>query len=90
MWKFSALLLAAALTLTAQSAKYGVGRAATPEDIRALGAAIAPDGGGLPEGSGTVAAGREVFAAKCARCHGDKGEGGVGGALVGGKGTLGR
>ena len=74
--------------LAAQSPKFGVGRPATPEEIRALGAAIAPDGGGLPDGSGTVAAGREVFAAQCARCHGPNGEGGVGATLVGGQGTL--
>ena len=89
MWKFSVSVLVAAAGLSAQSPKYGVGQAATPEQIRGLGAAIAPDGGGLPEGSGTVAAGREVFAARCSRCHGEKGEGGVGGALMGGQGTLG-
>src|SRR5207344_2795780 len=82
------MTLAAAVTLLAQSPKYGVGRPATPEEIRGLGTAIAPDGSGLPEGSGTVAAGREVFAAKCARCHGEKLEGGVGPVLVGGQGTL--
>jgi mono/diheme cytochrome c family protein len=67
---------------------YEVGRPPTPEEIRALGSAIAPDGGGLPEGSGTVAAGREVFAAQCSRCHGPNGEGNVGPVLVGGQGTL--
>src|SRR5712691_10866376 len=60
MWKLSLVMLAAAVTLAAQSPKYGVGRPATPEQIRDLGTAIAPDGSGLPEGSGTVAAGREV------------------------------
>ena len=45
MWtlKVGAALLAAG-ALAAQSPKYGVGRAATPEDIRALGATVAPDG----------------------------------------------
>ncbi|HTD44393.1 MAG TPA: hypothetical protein VK687_09445, partial [Bryobacteraceae bacterium] len=62
--------------LAAQSPKYGVGRPATPEQIRDLGVAIAPDGSGLPEGSGTVAAGREIFAARCSKCHGEKAEGG--------------
>ena len=80
--------LAAAMPLAAQSPTYGVGKPPTPEEIRALGAAIAPDGGGLPEGSGTVAAGRELFAAQCSRCHGPKGEGNVGPILVGGQGTL--
>jgi len=82
------LVLAGAVPLAAQSPTLGVGRPATPEEIRDLGAAIAPDGSGLPEGSGTVAAGREVFAAQCSRCHGPKGDGDVGPALVGGQGTL--
>ncbi len=93
MWTRSALAItvafAGAATLTAQSPRVGVGRPPTPEEVRGLGAAIAPDGGGLPEGSGTVAEGRTVYAARCASCHGPNGEGGGGGAaLVGGKGTL--
>jgi mono/diheme cytochrome c family protein len=88
MWKLSVIMLAAAITLSAQSPKYGVGQPATPEQIRDLGTAIAPDGRGLPEGSGTVAAGREVFAARCSKCHGEKAEGIVGPTLVGGQGTL--
>jgi len=88
MWKLSLTMLAAAATLPAQSPKYGVGQPATPDQIRDLGSAIAPDGSGLPEGSGTVAAGREVFAARCSKCHGEKAEGIVGPTLVGGQGTL--
>jgi cytochrome c len=90
MWKLSVLTIvwAAAVTLAAQSPASGVGRPATPEEIRSLGAAIAPDGGGLPEGSGTVDAGREVFAARCSKCHGVKALGDVGPTLVGGRGTL--
>src|SRR4030088_256467 len=90
MFKLGALALiwAGAVTLAAQSPANGVGRPATPEEIRDLGAPIAPDGGGLPPGSGTVAAGREVFAARCSKCHGEKAEGVVGPTLVGGQGTL--
>jgi cytochrome c len=93
MWTLSALALTIVLTgaapLAAQSPRFGVGRPPTPDEVRGLGAAIAPDGSGLPEGSGTVAEGRTVFAARCASCHGPNGEGGaVGAALVGGKGTL--
>ena len=77
MWKLSFVVLAGAVWLAAQSPKYGVGRPATEEQIRGLGTAIAPDGTGLPPGSGTVAAGREIFAARCAKCHGEKAEGGV-------------
>jgi cytochrome c len=49
---------------------------------------VAPDGTGLPEGSGTVAEGRALFMLRCAKCHGEKAEGDVGPALVGGRGSL--
>jgi S-disulfanyl-L-cysteine oxidoreductase SoxD len=81
-------LLLGALPLPGQSPKYAAGRPPTPEEMRELGPAIAPDGAGLPEGSGTAAAGRELFSANCARCHGEKGEGGVGPRLTGGQGSL--
>lgn len=88
MRTFSALLLVATATVSAQSPRYGVGRPPTPDEIRLLGSAIAPDGTGLPAGSGSVAQGRTLFAAQCARCHGPTGEGDVGPRLVGGQGTL--
>jgi len=81
-------LVIASATARAQSPTFGVGRPPTPEEIRELGSAIAPDGTGLPAGSGTVAAGRELFSAQCARCHGPNGEGDVGPVLVGGRGSL--
>ena len=87
MWKLSAMLAVAA-ALAGQSPKYGVGRPATEEQIRGLGTAIAPDGTGLPDGSGTPAAGREIFTTRCAKCHSEKAQGDVGPALVGGQGTL--
>ena len=52
---------------------------------------VPPSGAGLPKGSGTVAAGADVFAGRCAACHGDKLQGvkAAGGpALIGGRGTL--
>jgi|SRR5581483_5686120 len=91
MWKASALLLPLLLApaaVGAQSPTFGVGRPPTAEEIRALGSPIAPDGSGLPAGSGSVAEGRALFAARCARCHGPQGEGGIGVRLVGGQGTL--
>ena len=84
----AAALLLCMVTALAQSPRFGVGRAPTPEEFRDLASAIAPDGTGLPAGSGTVADGRTVFAAQCARCHGPKGEGDIGARLVGGQGTL--
>src|ERR1700752_1459915 len=87
----AALAVAVLLCATRAEAQspYGIGRAATPAEI----AVWNSDGGGhdssLPQGSGTVSHGSEVFAQQCAACHGAKGEGGVGDRLVGGQGTLG-
>ena len=59
-------------SVAAQTPAPDIGRPATPDEIRNLGAAIAPDGDGLPEGSGSVSAGRGVFALRCSRCHGER------------------
>lgn len=48
-----------------------------------------PDGRGLPPGSGSVAAGKAVFDAKCAACHGAAAAGGpMFGPMVGGIGSF--
>jgi mono/diheme cytochrome c family protein len=65
-----------------------LGRPATPNEIAGWDISIAPDGGGLPPGSGAAAAGAGVYAAKCQSCHGDKGAGRPNDRLVGGQGTL--
>jgi cytochrome c len=88
MFRIAAFIFLGTVTLAAQSPKFGVGRPPTPEEMRALGSAIAPDGTGLPQGSGSVAEGRALFASQCARCHGPSGDGDVGARLVGGQGTL--
>src|SRR2546423_9882348 len=65
------------------------GRPATPDETAKADISIPPDGRGLPPGSGNVAQGAQVFAAKCAACHGAQGEGTPNGdRLVGGIGTL--
>ncbi|CUI01203.1 c-type cytochrome [Leisingera aquaemixtae] len=84
-----------AVSLTALGAgpvaaeKFGLGRPALPEEIAAWDLDVASDGTGLPAGSGDVFTGEEVFAEKCAVCHGDFAEG-VGNwpKLAGGQGTL--
>ena len=67
---------------------YGLGRTATEEEIRAWNIDITPKGEGLPPGQGTVAQGAQVYAAKCAACHGPTGAEGPKDRLVGGQGTL--
>jgi cytochrome c len=69
-------------TVDSLPARFGFGRPATPEQIARLDHDARPDGLGLPAGSGTVAAGRALFAQKCAACHGVDGTGGPNGALV--------
>jgi cytochrome c len=50
---------------------------------------VLPDGTGLPAGKGSAAEGARLYAAQCAACHGDRGEGrGDFAALVGGRGSL--
>jgi mono/diheme cytochrome c family protein len=65
-----------------------LGRLAAPEEVAAWDISIAPDGSGLPPGSGTPAAGAIVYAQQCQACHGDKGGGQPNDRLVGGHGTL--
>ena len=68
--------------------RFGFGKPATAEEIAGWDIDIAPNGAGLPPGSGTVAQGKELFDRLGAKCHGAKGEGGDAPALVGGIGSL--
>ena len=66
-----------------------LGRVALPEEVAAWDIDVRPDGQGLPEGSGTVATGGELYDAQCAVCHGVFGEGeGRWPILAGGQDTL--
>ena len=79
-----AIFVTAALAAAQSPPKrFGLGTPATREQIAALDIDIRPDGTGLPAGSGTASEGGEVYARKCAACHGANGEGGSAEALVG-------
>ena len=82
----AALVLASTAAFAADAPKFG--KPISEQDAAAWDISIAPDGKGLPEGSGTPAQGALIYAGKCAACHGDKGEGGTGPRLFGGIGTL--
>lgn len=72
----------------AQTQKYGFGTPATDAQIKSWDINVFADGEGLPAGSGTVQAGRNLYNTQCLSCHGAKGEGGIGDRLAGGAGTL--
>jgi S-disulfanyl-L-cysteine oxidoreductase SoxD len=73
----------------ADGRRYNIGHVASPEEIGAAGISVAPDGAGLPTGSGNAIQGRLVYQTHWAACHGIKGEGNAAyPALVGGLGTL--
>ncbi len=85
----AASVLGACVAVPAYADKFGLGRPALPEEIAAWDLDVAPDGTGLPEGSGDVFTGEEVFAEYCAICHGDFAEGVDNWPkLAGGEGTL--
>ncbi|MBI3512639.1 MAG: cytochrome c [Proteobacteria bacterium] len=65
-----------------------LGQPISPHEFAAWDISVAPDGAGLPAGSGTAKQGAPVYAEKCAACHGEKGAGQPNDRLVGGIGTL--
>lgn len=67
---------AMALTAAAQAAPdlSGIGRAATPAEVKAWNIDVRGDFQGLPKGSGSVELGTQVWEAKCSSCHGAFGE----------------
>lgn len=86
--KLSWILTGALLAGTALAQVHDLGKKATASEIAGWNIDIAPDGEGLPSGTGSVAEGKLVYDQKCAVCHGAKGEGKPADRLVGGIGSL--
>jgi cytochrome c len=89
--KISFLFSAAALLLMPSlcgSQTPNLGRPLSPEEIRKIDITVAPDGKGLPPGSGSVSAGTTVYAKSCQSCHGAQGAGKPQDQLTGGLGSL--
>lgn len=59
---------------SAQSIHPGIGRAATPAEIKAWDIDVRPDFKGIPKGKGSVSRGEAVWESQCASCHGIFGE----------------
>ncbi len=69
--------------------RFGLGRAALPEEIKAWDLDVSPDGTGLPVGTGNALDGESLFEENCAACHGSFAEGVDNWPkLAGGDGTL--
>ncbi len=69
------LSLASLTTLaTAQTKFEGIGRPATPAEVKAWDIDVRPDFKGLPAGKGSVVQGEKIWEAQCAGCHGSFGE----------------
>lgn len=75
--------------LAQNAGQYGFGRTPSAAEIAGWDIDVRPDGMGLPQGQGTAKQGREIFNQRCAACHGEDLKGQLGGALVGGQGSLG-
>jgi cytochrome c551/c552 len=70
----AAALLAPAMASGKESRYAGIGRAATPAELKAWDIDVRPDFKGLPPGTGSVQQGQDIWDAKCASCHGTFGE----------------
>ncbi|WP_249660974.1 c-type cytochrome [Variovorax sp. PCZ-1] len=68
-------VLISSITITSAQTKFeGIGRAATPAEVKAWDIDVRPDFKGLPPGKGSVIQGEKIWEAQCAGCHGSFGE----------------
>ncbi|MEL0206674.1 MAG: cytochrome c [Alphaproteobacteria bacterium] len=84
-----AMVMLAISSSIASDRPYSLGKLATAEEVAGWDIDVRPDGKGAPVGVGTAALGEEIYAERCAACHGDFGEGiDRWPVLAGGQGTL--
>ncbi len=81
-----ALLLCATLMapLNAQEARIQLGEPISETQLRGFDLIAAPDGSGMPPGSGNARQGRQVYELNCLRCHNVNGEGVSGNTIIAG------
>ena len=89
---FAATLLSSVLSASqavSEQRPFNLGQLATAEQVAGWDIDVRPDGLGAPVGAGNAFDGEEVYADRCASCHGDFGEAvDRWPVLVGGEGTL--
>lgn len=83
-----AAVLGVAAGARAQSPTFALGHTPSAEHLKAIDIEVTPNGRGLTPGSGTAAAGKDVYTRRCETCHGPTGKEGPQYILVGGKGSL--
>lgn len=86
------ILLALALAIPLSRAELPVlafGQPLNPAQLKALDITVFPDGRNLPDGRGSVRAGRSLYAGRCAMCHGASGVEGPSARLAGSDGFFG-
>lgn len=84
----AAVLVVQAFRPAGTAAQLGLGRPPTAGELQSQDIEVLPDGRGLPPGSGTAERGRDLYARRCAACHGASGKEGPADILVGGNGSL--
>ncbi len=74
-WGLVMLALSLGIQVASAQSKFpGIGRPATPAEVKAWDIDVRADFAGLPKGSGSVELGQKVWDDKCASCHGTFGE----------------
>ena len=68
---FSLLSLFFSTSSFSETRKFNIGKIATKQEVAGWDIDIRPDGLGAPKGSGDALSGEEVYAERCASCHGD-------------------
>lgn len=74
LWMAMVVHMAAASAAGPSEKFPGIGRAATPAEVKAWDIDVRPDFKGLPKGQGSVRQGEVLWEAQCASCHGSFGE----------------
>ena len=74
--------------LLSNAQQLNLGRTLTPDEVQKIDITVAPDGSGLPPGSGSVSQGTAIYSEKCQPCHGAQGAGKPQEQLTGGVGTI--
>jgi len=69
------LVIVACVPALTDAQTFGFGRTPTEAELKAVFPSAAPDGSGLPAGSGSAKEGVAVYKQKCAACHGPEGKG---------------